>query len=266
MANPLKIIVVEDNELEMTAIRKCADQEDDLDIVAATNSSAEAVQNVREFLPHAVILDLELHHGSGDGISFLRDLQNLDLPVRPFILVTTHNSSFVIHSRVRQLGADFILSKKQRDYSAELVIGFLKELCESIISDCIRCSGQAPAGTSRDAPAQASRKLKNRLNAEFDHIQIGHKLSGRRYLVESISLMIDKGCTENEAIKTVAENYRKTEIAVIQAMGNAIKKTWSSSDYEALLKYYTGPVRSDTGVPTVTEFIHYYIDRINYSE
>lgn len=265
MKGILKIVIIEDNELDIMAIKACAEKESDVEIVASANNDVKALQEVQDHLPHAIILDLELHNGSGDGISFLKGLKELNLSLRPFILVTTHNSSYVVHSQIRKLGADFIMSKKQSDYSAEVVIEFLKDIREIIFNESGKARGQDAVEAQKDSPAQMSKRLLNRLNSEFDLIEMGHKLSGRRHLIETIAVMIEKGHSEKTAIKLVADNNRKTEIATIQAMSNAIKRTWVMADPDALYDHFTGHVHSGTGVPTVTEFIYYYIDKINYS-
>ena len=69
--------------------------------------------------PDAIILDLELHEGGGNGLFFLSKLHDLGLEKLPYILITTQNTSNVTLEAARQLGADFIITKYERDYSAQ---------------------------------------------------------------------------------------------------------------------------------------------------
>lgn len=263
----MKILILEDSDFDTIKIRKCVEKEPDMVIVASTNKEEEALTAVLDYVPHVIILDLELHNGVGDGISFLKKLNHQLLSMRPFVLVTTHNSSYIVHSQIRKLGGDFIMSKMQTNYSAEVVVGFLKDMKDVIFSEIMQPArtDQTEPDTSIDSPVQVTKRLMNRINAEFDLIEMSHKLSGRRYLIETMALILEKGMTENEAVKVVSKNNGKTDIATIQAMSNAIKKTWIKTDDESLYKYYTGHVRAETGVPTVTEFIYYYVDKISYS-
>ena len=45
-------------------------------------------------------------------------------------------------------------------------------------------------------------------------------------------------------------------------MQNAIEKAWKTSCIEDLKKYYTARISSSRGVPTMTEFIYYYAEKI----
>lgn len=267
MAMTMKILVLEDSDYDIDSINKCVDNEPDMMIVASTNNEEVAIKGVLDYVPHVVILDLELHNGSGDGISFLKNLNKQILTMRPFVLVTTHNSSSIVHNQIRKLGADFIMSKMQTNYSAEVVVDFIKDMKDVIFSEIMQSARTdiKKKKTEPDSPVEMTKRLMNRFNAEFDLIEMSHKLSGRRFLIETMALILEKGMSENEAIKVVAKRNGKTDIAAIQAMSNAIKKTWIKSDDMTLYKYYTGPVRAETGVPTVTEFIYYYVDKINYS-
>lgn len=267
MQPELKIVIIEDNAMDRQSLIDSAARASFMTVVAATSSDEEGIEYVKDFLPHAVILDLELHEGVGSGVSFLKMLNEIEVPLRPFVLVTTHNSSHIVHTQVRKLGADFIMSKMQKGYCADSVISFLSDMRDVIFSSVAPNNTTRPSGNEGAvSPAQSAKRLMNRLNAEFDNIEMSHKLSGRRYLIEVICLIVESTYVENDAVKVVAKRNKKTDIATIQAMTNAIKKTWLTANDESLYKYYTGTVRSETGVPTVTEFIYYYVDKISYSD
>lgn len=48
----------------------------------------------------------------------------------------------------------------------------------------------------------------------------------------------------------------------MRAMQNSINRAWSTSDIQDLLDNYTAKIKSDKGVPTVTEFIYFYAQKI----
>ena len=45
-------------------------------------------------------------------------------------------------------------------------------------------------------------------------------------------------------------------------MQNAINKAWRTTDIEDLSINYTARISSEKGVPTMTEFIYYYADKL----
>lgn len=105
--NKVNLLIVEDDNNTVEEYKSDIKGFENFYIVGTTNNSSKAVEMVKEYCPHAVILDLELHQGSGNGLLFLKGLSELALPNKPFILVVTNNISNVTHSIARNLGADF---------------------------------------------------------------------------------------------------------------------------------------------------------------
>jgi hypothetical protein len=61
---------------------------------------------------------------------------------------------------------------------------------------------------------------------------------------------------------TLGNKYSKTESSIERAIQNAINRAWKNTDIDDLLLHYTAKINSDKGVPTVTEFIYYYANKI----
>ena len=104
MDKKLEILLVEDDPFDRENMLKEIESNSlDFDLIGSTDSSAEAIQIVRNTRPDAVILDLELHQGQGDGLEFLQQLKSVGGLYRPFVLVTTNNISAVTHNLAREL-------------------------------------------------------------------------------------------------------------------------------------------------------------------
>ena len=253
----LNILIIEDDKNICNKFLDYAENLDDIVIVNTTSSSSEGIDNVTTFLPNIVILDLELHHGSGSGIEFLSELNQLDLTVIPFILVTTNNSSNLIYEHVRQLGADFILYKHQSGYSEKYVLDFLRTMKSAIFNK----SGMSGNGSIETAtPAVYKKKITQRIISELNLIGINPKSVGYQYLIEAIKLYIEKPTPNISSI--IGEHNNKSEASVERAMQNAINSAWKNTDIETLYKYYTAAIHSSKGVPTLIEFISYYATKI----
>ena len=134
MDNKLSILLVEDDQYACKQIINLADNSDDMMLVGVTNNAFKALEYIRDTLPDVVILDLELHHGSGSGLNVLSGIRDMSLCKVPYILITTNNSSSVTYETARQLGADYIMSKHQDGYSEKSVIDFLRMLAPVIKS------------------------------------------------------------------------------------------------------------------------------------
>ena len=256
MERPLTILLIEDDPQECQDMVQYINAAKDIKLVGVTNNIIKALEYVTDFLPDAIILDLELHNGYGNGLTFLDSLREMNLNVPIYILVTTHNISNVTHTSVRKMGADFIMVKSQDDYSPKTVIEFLLSI-KSIIHSNKKAAGHT---ADSDSGEQRRQRITNRIENELDWIGISPSAIGRKYLLDGIMLLING---QSKSIQeTIAEKYSKTEPSVERAMQNAIGKAWKVTHPDDLEKYYTASIHSAKGVPTVMEFIHYYARKI----
>lgn len=258
MDDTLSVLLVEDDVQACCDIENYVSTIEEVDLVAITNNSERAAQLVRETLPDAIILDLELHAGSGSGLTLLRSLQADSLKKRPYVVVTTHNSSAITYSAARDLGADYIFYKHQSGYSAKSVIDFLCMLKSVIHTQVRKSSTQEVLELS---PAQKQRQLLRRVYAELDEVGISPKAVGYDYLAESIIIAAEYGATN--LCSTIAHKHGKTASSVERAMQNAIARAWNTTPIDVLLANYTAKIRSNKGVPTLTEFVCFYAKRVN---
>lgn len=261
MDKNLTILLVDDEENECKRFSRYADLTDELSIVAVTDSSVQALQLLKEYLPDVVILELELNRGQGNGLSFLQKMQELSLPFHPYILITTNNSSKITYDHARQLGADFIMSKHQENYSEENALDFLRMLKNTIQGTR---KEHYPESVFVESDDQYQKRLFRRIHRELDQIGISPKVMGYQYLTNAIFLVIT-GQNSN-LCSTIGQKFHKTDSSVERAMQNAINKAWRTSDIDELTKHYTARIRSEKGVPTMTEFIYHYATKLKNEE
>lgn len=257
MNQDFMIMLIEDDTDTCNRFIDCIDELEGVTLVCITDNSYDALQLVQEHLPDAIILDLELHNGAGNGLLFLQQLNELSLPHRPFILITTNNPSTTIHEYARQLKADFIMLKYQNDYSEKNAIDFLYMLRTTIMHH--QEKERKDVSPSKHS-AEQKKRLNRLISLELNQIGINPKAIGYQYLMLAISLIIQDN--SSHVCKIIAEEYGKTNASVERAMQNAISRAWRNSDIDDLLKYYTAKVESSRGEPTYTEFIHYYATKI----
>ena len=253
----LTILIIEDDVSACQELRQYIENIGDLKLLGITGDTEKAISIVQSTLPDVIILDIELHHGTGNGITFLAMLNALNLPLYPYILITTNNSSNVTYESARSLGADFIMSKHKPGYSARYVIEFIRVIRPAIVNRKPNVTEILSVGDNFESNLPAYTR---RIYRELDWIGISPKNIGYRYLADAILLII-KDSSAN-VYKEVAEMYKKSDASVERAMQNAINRAWRHSDIEELLTHYTAKVRSEKGVPTTLEFVYYYANKI----
>jgi len=258
MDKPLAILLIEDDPQECQEIIRQIESADNVRLVGVTNNIVKALEYVTDVQPDAVILDLELHNGYGNGLSFLERLREMKPALPVYVLVTTNNISSVTHEGARKMGADFIMLKSQEDYSAKTVIEFLSSLKSIIQSNRKTLGKNAP----EESPRQKQQRITKRIITELDRIGIPPNAVGRKYLIDGIEFII-KGQNE-KILMAISERYEKTEASVQRAMQNVIERAWKTSHIDDLEKYYTARINSDKGVPTIMEFIYHYAEKIKH--
>jgi len=259
MERELTVLLLEDEQSECFEIIRYADTVKDVVLVGVTSDTKQALECVCNHSPDAVILDLELHKGSGNGLIFLRELKNIELRSLPYILVTTNNISPVTHEQARTLGADFIMAKCQSDYSAASVIEFLRSI-KSTLHSKVRLQGLSHDLMTTEVEVVREKRIVQKISGELDRVGISPKAIGKKYLIDAIhQIMIKPGSHISAAI---APKYGKSDASVERAMQNAIISAWRTNSIESLLANYTAPIRAERGVPTITEFIYYYAEKM----
>ncbi|MDE7061817.1 MAG: response regulator [Lachnospiraceae bacterium] len=258
MSGPLTVLVIEDDPSSCNSLRDCLVRSEDMEISGIVDNSFDALELVEKSTPDAIILDLELKLGGGNGILFLSQLNGIELTKRPYILVTTNNSSNTTLSSVRSLGADFILSKYERGYCAQYVVEFLQAMKSAIQSKVINVefTPSVPA-----LPQDTREKVVIRtIHQELEKIEMRPKLLGYKYLTDAIYMVMEG--RDGNLLLDIGKKYQKSPASVERAIQNCIGSVWAHSNERVLKQNYTAKVSDRRGMPTIMEFVYYYANKI----
>ena len=248
-------IVVEDEEYICEQYRSQVKEHENLYLIDTTNNAPDALKLVMDYTPDAVVLDIELNQGNGDGFSFLDDMKETCVGRKPLIIVVTNLISSYIHKRIHEKGGDYIITKSKPDYSVELVLNTIDSLVSISSLDKSRQAELA----KMMAKQEYAMRLKKKIAAEMDMIGMKPSLKGARYIKEAIEMNVEERRDNTKAL--LAEKYSVTVDSIEKAMRHAIEVTWKN-DPETLLFHYTAPIDSKRGAPSPAEFVYYYVDKI----
>ncbi len=253
----MKVLLIEDDENECAMYRRIIESNDKIKLVAITNSSSVAIKYVNNYKPDGIILDLELTNGEGSGFDFIEKLKEQKLDKYPKIVVTTNIYSDSVYNFLHKNKIDFIFYKNQVTYSRENVLSTL------LLLNSYENSNKMIDFSFNDNEVNND-KLSDLINKELDLIGISTHLKGRKYLFDAIYFIIENdGNDENvPIIRFLVGKYKKSSSTISRAMQNAILHAWRISSLEDLSALYTARINYETGVPTPTEFIYYYSDKI----
>lgn len=256
---PMTILIIEDDEYEINNFKNYMETRKDIKLIKTTNSSTEGIEYAKLYMPDAVILDLELHKGEGSGLDFLEKINELNLDFKPLIIVTTNISSNIIYNHIHELGVDFIFYKKQTNYNPEIVINSIVSLRKTLSNN------KANSVQTTETPGDRQTRIKEKINREMDLIGISNHLKGRKYLFDAILYLVENNNKSNSVFYYLANKYKVANSSISRAMQTAINYAWRVSSIDDLMIHYKARINYETGVPTPTEFIYYYAERIrNY--
>jgi len=259
--NPMKIVLIEDDAAACKKFIECANRRRDIYFVGITDSSDEGLSYVKDKLPEAVILDLELNWGSGSGMDFLKKFSKMSFSLRPIVVVTTRNRSEMVQNQLHAYGVEWIFCKEQSTYSPDMVVEQLLDLRPFLHKK----EHGGPDIRTIETPEEMCKRIMARIGAELNEFGISPKYKGRSLAEEAIYRLIHKkndGDYErvfNEMAVERLTHYNN----IVRPIETAILAAWRNpSDIDRLLKSYTAPVHERSGAPTPTEFIHYYADKV----
>lgn len=252
---PITILLVEDDINECNIYKNIVKNRNEVQIISITNSSTQAIEECNIYKPDAVILDLELTDGEGSGFEFIEAMKNEPNDKIPKIVVTTNVHSNTVYDYCHNNNIDFVFYKKQKNYSQENIINTLLLLRNYEQTNKL-------VNVELDE-RKIEETILNKINKELDLIGVSTHLHGRKYLCDAIYFILDSGDNSKVSIvQNLVAKYKKSSSTISRAMQNAILHAWRITPIEDLSKYYTARVNYETGVPTPTELIYYYADKI----
>lgn len=253
---PISILLVEDDKQDCLNMKNYISSRDDVKLVEIVDSPEKAIKSIKTYLPDAIILDIELNNGEGSGLEVLNTINTLNLDVKPIIIITTNISSKTVYTFAHENGVDMIFHKLKDDYSPELVVKNI-ELLYKTMSHIKKHNS-----LNENDFISARKRLSDRINRELDLIGISSHLIGRKYIHDSILYILEENENQENVFLHLAKKYKKGNSTIGRSIQTAIEHAWRRSSIEDLEKYYTAAVNYNTGVPTPTELIYYYVDKI----
>lgn len=257
-SEPMKILIIEDDEKDCTNFINEAKLRTDIEIVGITDSDIKGLEYVKAKHPEGIVLDLELNNGvSGhtDSIEFLSSLKDLNLNYEPITIITTHINSKVTYNMLHKKGVDLILYKDHPKYSSKYVLDKFIDFRQIINEE---------QKEIEEKIVDKESKISDLIYNELDLIGINNNLKGRLYIHDALVYLLENYGKPNNmnVIVYLTKIYKKSGNTITNGIQNAIIHAWNTMPYEDIQVYYKARVNYETGIPTPMEFLYYYTDKI----
>jgi len=211
----------------------------------------QALDLIQKITFDAIVLDLELHQGDGDGINLLKKINSLNLSNKPYIVVATFISSPLTKETARTHGADYIFWKRKTDFSPALVMEHICVYFQSIYNI-----------QPRKAYVDKNPSLKQVIEQRLNKNGFTDDLLGKKYIIDAITIVIKSNDPDinlhSDVFPIISRRYKKSIASINRAIESAINKAWSITDAETLTECYPLVVSGTKGTPTNKELIFHY--------
>jgi len=257
-----KVLIVEDDPRYSEPLKDFLNQTEDFKVVQVTVSAEKALQLVKAHLPDVLIVDLLLTDGDGDGMQLLQSIYDSkeNLPIKPYILVTTNVGSEKTLARLNSGLADFIFSKKMNSYSPKFILGHLRTM--ALAFDC----NTATVNQEIISPIDKETLIRTRVESELNNYYIKPNNKSKDYLIDAICMIFeipkDKNPVYKEIFTKIGKRYNKQSNNVNMCIDNLIQRAFEKTDHDDLKRIYEPYLDLSRGAPTTSEFISYIANKI----
>ncbi|WP_461246241.1 sporulation initiation factor Spo0A C-terminal domain-containing protein [Treponema sp. R6D11] len=244
--NKLSVFLVEDEQICIDQFQKHAKKREGFIVSGISDSARVAEKIIYQKKPSVLLVDLQLSEGNGiELISRVRQERNYN----PYIVAITQIASQHTLRMLHDSLTDFVFLKTVRDFSYSQVFDFLEIMKRNIID------------TSDETAEIYIKKL-------LDKYTIHRNIAGKNHLAEAILLKLrskkKKIVFSKDIFPVIGEKYGKVWYNIEKSCRNAIAEAFMQTPWDVLVKEYTALIDPSRGVPTTSEFINYYVEKLKH--
>lgn len=250
----MKVIIADDNEMQVQFIRDLIESDDEVDVVSTAGNGIEVCEQIVEYEPDIVLLDVVMP--MVDGFNVLERINSTtNLRKRPIIIVVSAISSSGFADSAFKLGADYYLLKP---VSRDNLLHRMKQLYSAKGYDRFIDSYEKPK-KAEPTVFELEVKVSNILKTMGTPVNI----KGYRYLIDSIVMTYHDRDLINAITKQlypeVAKKHHSTWYKIERDIRSAIDSTWKRGDMDYIKTIFIG---NRENRPTNSEFIAMIVEKL----
>ena len=120
----MKVYIVEDSPVLLERVIESLAEGGHSRVVGSADTEDEAVNGIVGCAPDAVVLDIQLREGN--GLNVLRRLRNIDMEVRPLVIILTNHNYAEFRYRAMSAGTDYFFDKATELHRVAEIIGSMQ--------------------------------------------------------------------------------------------------------------------------------------------
>lgn len=256
-SNKIKVLIADDNREFCGILRDYFSNDPEFEVVDICANGMEVLNVIETKEVEVLILDLIMPYM--DGIGVLEKINELNLPVKPRIIILTAFGQENITQKAVQLGADYYILKP---FNLQVLGDRVRQVARDV----------QPKVEHRGPVAQVAIRTAIPKDMEIEVTKVIHEIGvpahvkGYQYLRDAIMLVVAEinylGAVTKELYPTIAQKYDTTPSRVERAIRHAIELAWDRGDLDKINKVFGYTISGERGKPTNSEFIAIIADRL----
>ncbi|MDD3268265.1 MAG: sporulation transcription factor Spo0A [Syntrophomonadaceae bacterium] len=256
-SNKIKILIADDNREFCGILRDYFSNDPEFEVVEICANGMEVLNAIEKKEVEVLILDLIMPYM--DGIGVLEKINELNLPVKPRIIILTAFGQENITQKAVQLGADYYILKP---FNLQVLGDRVRQVARDIQPKLEHRGTISPVAIRTAVP----KDMEIEVTKVIHEIGVPAHVKGYQYLRDAIMLVVAEinylGAVTKELYPTIAIKYDTTPSRVERAIRHAIELAWDRGDLDKINKVFGYTISGERGKPTNSEFIAIIADRL----
>jgi len=268
-AEKIKVVMADDNLLFCEIISNYLQTQPDIELIDIAHDGLEAIEKIKKFKPHVVLLDCAMP--MLDGLGVLEKLSH-DNNVKPVCIMISAIRNDAVAKRAYELGAGyFIIKPFELEILADRIrmfrnIAFMHVKPEQgaapVIPQSLESEPSIQLPVHNAAPAYS---LEEQVTNLLHEIGVPANIRGYRCLRTAILITVANldllQFVTKELYPSIARELNTTASSVERAIRHAIGLVWDHGNIKALDKLFGYSVETRKKKPSNSEFIALIADK-----
>lgn len=256
----IRVILADNNRELCSILAEHIEMQEDMELVAIAYDGLQAVEQIKEYKPDLLILDITMPYL--DGIGVMERLA--ELPDAPQVIVLTAFEQESMVQRLIAMGAVYYIVKP---FDIKTLLERIRQFGNQN-RDYIKDSPNSYNPLPLPSKGISRHQLELEVTRIFHEIGIPAHFRGYAYLRDAIILAIQEedilGNITKNLYPRIAEKYNSTASGVESAIRHTIEIGWERGNIESFKKMFgtENPQGVRARFPTAASFIAKVADRI----
>ncbi len=261
LQNPLKIVVIDDNEAMADLLADLLDNMPNYTLAGIAYDGKQGIDLINEKRPDVAILDLCMPYI--DGLGVMEAFHNKPDEYKPLFIISTCVGQEHITSKAMKLGASYYMIKP---FDFDHFENRLNELATDYYNDNLMKMPELAESQNLCGEAAPNKHYELKIREMMHAIGVPAHTKGYVYLKDAISLVLEDvkymmKITKN-LYPTIAEHHDTTASRVERAIRNAIELTLVNGNKDVIANIFEYRVQNSKAKLTNSEFIAIIAEKI----